>query len=168
MNIEPSIEDINGTLIWYHYICKREVWLIGHGIEANQDNDLMLFGRHIHEVFYKNHKKEFVIDNTIKIDIMSGSRVIGEIKKSSKYLKSSTMQLAFYIYYMKQKGISLSGELIIPEENKRIKVFLTEEIESELNSAIKDIKAILSYEKLPEPEKIQYCNTCAYKEMCWS
>jgi CRISPR-associated exonuclease Cas4 len=24
---------VNGTLIWYSYICEREVWLIGHGIK---------------------------------------------------------------------------------------------------------------------------------------
>ncbi|HIP42776.1 MAG TPA: Dna2/Cas4 domain-containing protein, partial [Aquifex aeolicus] len=23
---------VNGTLVWYYHICKREVWLIGHGI----------------------------------------------------------------------------------------------------------------------------------------
>ncbi|MGC8588553.1 MAG: CRISPR-associated protein Cas4 [Hydrogenobaculum sp.] len=168
MEIEQSIENVNGTLIWYYYICKREVWLIGHGIEADQENDFILLGRHIHDIFYKNYKKEFMIDNTIKIDIIPGNYVIGEIKKSSKYLKSATMQLAFYIYYMKQKGIHLNGELMIPEERKRIKVFLTEDIEKELENAIKDIKTILSYEKPPKPEKIQYCNRCAYKEMCWS
>lgn len=27
---------INGTLIWYYFICKREVWLIGHGSEIRK------------------------------------------------------------------------------------------------------------------------------------
>ncbi|HHG74358.1 MAG TPA: Dna2/Cas4 domain-containing protein, partial [Persephonella sp.] len=59
--------DIGGTLIWYYYICKREVWLIGHGIEPEQENDYIALGRHIHEIFYQRRKKELTIDNTIKI-----------------------------------------------------------------------------------------------------
>ncbi len=65
-----ELQDINGTLIWYYYICPREVWLIGHSIEADQESDFLLLGRHIHEIFYKRQKKEFMIDNTIKIDIL--------------------------------------------------------------------------------------------------
>gem|GEM_PF-6044767 len=29
---------VNGTLIWYSYICDRELWFIGHSIEPPQDN----------------------------------------------------------------------------------------------------------------------------------
>jgi len=159
---------INGTLIWYYYICPREVWLIGHGIEADQESDFLVLGRHIHEIFYKRQKKEFVIDNTIKIDILPGKKVIGEIKKSSKYIHSARMQVAFYLYYMKQKGLEIEGELLFPEERKREKVILTPEIEKEIENAIKNIQKILKMEKPPKPEKISYCKTCAYKEMCWS
>ena len=160
--------NINGTLIWYYYICPREVWLIGHSIEADQESDFLILGKHIHEIFYKRQKKEFLIDNTIKIDILPNKKVIGEIKKSSKYLKSAKMQIAFYLYYMKQKGISIEGELLIPEERKREKVVLTKELEQELEKAIKEINKILNQEKPPKPVKIPYCKNCAYKEMCWS
>ncbi len=112
----------NGTLIWYYYICKREVWLIGHGIEANQENDLILLGRHIHEVFYRRRKKELSIDNRIKIDILPGRKVIGEIKKSSRFLESAKMQVTFYLYYMKhKKGIWMEGLLLIPEREEKDK-----------------------------------------------
>jgi len=160
--------NINGTLIWYYYICPREVWLIGHSIEADQESDFLILGKHIHEIFYKRQKKEFLIDNTIKIDILPNKKVIGEIKKSSKYLKSAKMQIAFYLYYMKQKGINIEGELLIPEERKREKVVLTKELEQELEKAIKEINKILNQEKPPKPVEIPYCKNCAYKEMCWS
>jgi len=163
-----DLEKINGTLIWYYYICPREVWYIGHSIEADQENDFLLLGKHIHELFYKREKKEIFIDNTIKIDILSSKKIIGEIKKSSKYLKSAIMQVAFYLLYLKQKGIFLEGELLIPEERKKEKITLTQEIEKELFTAIKEIKNILNKDKPPKPMKIQYCKTCAYKEMCWS
>ncbi|GAB6072089.1 CRISPR-associated protein Cas4 [Venenivibrio stagnispumantis] len=163
-----DLEKINGTLIWYYYICPREVWYIGHSIEADQENDFLLLGKHIHEIFYKREKKEIFIDNTIKIDILSSKKIVGEIKKSSKYLKSAIMQVAFYLLYLKQKGIFLEGELLIPEERKKEKITLTQEIEKELFTAIKEIKNILNKDKPPKPLKIQYCKTCAYKEMCWS
>ncbi|GIX41985.1 MAG: CRISPR-associated protein Cas4 [Leptospiraceae bacterium] len=161
-------ENINGTLIWYYYICHREVWLIGHSIEPNQENDFIKIGRHIHEHFYKKQKKELLIDNKIKIDIIENKKVIGEIKKSSSFLKSARMQLAFYLYYLKQKGINLKGELLIPEERKKERVILTKEIEQELQDSIKKIKEILELKKPPKPVKIPYCKNCAYKELCWS
>jgi len=163
-----EILNINGTLIWYYYICPREVWLIGHGIEADQESDFLVLGRHIHEIFYKNRKKELVIDNIIKIDILPSKKVIGEIKKSSKFLESARMQIAFYLYFMKQKGVEMEGELLIPEERKKEKVVLTPEIKKKLEKAVKEIKKILKLEKPPKANKIQYCRACAYRELCWS
>ena len=160
---------IGGTLIWYYYICKREVWLIGHGIEPEQDSDYIALGRHIHEIFYRRRKRELTIDNTIKIDILPGRRVIGEIKKSSRYLESARMQVAFYLYYMKkEKGVSMEGLLLIPEERRRIKVSLTPELEEEIERAIEGIERILSMERPPPAVKIPYCRKCAYRSMCWA
>jgi CRISPR-associated exonuclease Cas4 len=164
-----EINNINGTLIWYYYICHREVWLIGHSIESDQENDFLLLGKHIHESFYKREKKEIFIDNTIKIDILSNKKIIGEIKKSSKFIQSARMQIAFYLYYLKkEKNVEFVGELLIPEERKREKIILTKEIEEELEKAKKDIIEILKLPKPPKPEKIPYCKNCAYKDMCWS
>jgi len=161
--------NIGGTLIWYYYICKREVWLIGHGIEPEQENDYIALGRHIHEIFYQRRKKELTIDNTIKIDILPGRRVIGEIKKSTRYLESAKMQLAFYLYYMKkEKGVKMDGLLLVPEERRRLKVSLTSEVEKELEKAIKDIEVIISMERPPSAVKIPYCKKCAYRNMCWA
>ena len=160
---------IGGTLIWYYYICKREVWLIGHGIEPEQDSDYIALGRHIHEIFYCRRKRELTIDNTIKIDILPGRRVIGEIKKSSRYLESARMQVAFYLYYMKkEKGVPMEGFLLIPEERRRIKVSLTPELEEEIERAVEDIERILSMERPPPAVKIPYCRRCAYRSMCWA
>ncbi len=159
---------VNGTLMWYYYICKREVWLIGHGIEADQANEFLLLGRHIQELFYKREKKEFLIDNTIAIDILPQKKVVGEIKKSSRYEKAAKMQLAFYLWYMKQKGVELEGELRIPQERKKQKVHLTPQLEREIEEAIADIQKVLSLPKPPPPVKIPYCKHCAYKDLCWS
>lgn len=160
---------VNGTLIWYYYICPREVWLIAHSIESDQENDFLLLGRHIHEIFYQREKKEIIIDNTIKIDIMFNKKIVGEIKKSSKFLHSARMQIAFYLFYLKKvKNLNLTGELLIPEERKKETIILTEELEKELEKTIENIQKIINLSKPPKPVKIHYCKNCAYKELCWS
>jgi len=160
---------VNGTLVWYYHICKREVWLIGHGIEANQQSDFLLLGKHIQEIFYRKKRKEINIDNIIKIDLLPGGKVIGEVKKSSKYLESAKMQLAFYLYYMKyEKNVEIDGVLLFPEERKRIDVRLTEELERRVKETIEGIREILRLPKPPEVRKIPYCKNCAYKEFCFA
>ena len=100
---------------------------------------------------------------------MPGKRIIGEIKKSSKFLESAKMQVAFYLYYMKfEKNLDMEGMLLIPEERKRIKVFLTPTLKQEVERAIKEIKNILRLEKPPKAVKIPYCSKCAYRSMCWT
>ena len=151
--VEKELSDFiaNGTLIWYYYICKREVWLIAHGIEPPQENEFISIGRLIHEEYYRKFKKELLVDNKIKIDVLEGRKVIGEIKKSSKYLESAKMQLAFYLYYLKTvKGERLEGELLIPEERKRIRVKLTTELEKEVERAVWEIERTFHLQKEPK------------------
>lgn len=162
------LNKVNGTLVWYYHICHRQVWLIGHSIEPDQDSDILALGRYIHQFYYKRERKELFIDNQIKIDLLANKKIVGEIKKSSKHRKSAQMQLAFYLYYLKHKGISIEGELLIPEERRRERVVLTPEIEEELYQVLKGIVDILQLEKPPKPQKIPYCKNCAYREMCWS
>ncbi|MBM3239523.1 Dna2/Cas4 domain-containing protein [Candidatus Poribacteria bacterium] len=37
-NVVNANINITGTLIWYYYICKREVWLMSRSLEAEQNN----------------------------------------------------------------------------------------------------------------------------------
>jgi CRISPR-associated exonuclease Cas4 len=158
----------NGTLIWYYYICKREVWLISHGIEPPETEPILL-GRLIHKESYKKYRKELFVDGKIKVDLLEGKKVVGEIKKSSRYLESAKMQLAFYLYYLEvEKGVKLNGELLIPEERKRIRLTLTDDLRAKLVRAVEDIERITSMPFPPPPRKIRYCKNCAYREFCWS
>ncbi|ACN98974.1 hypothetical protein SULAZ_0867 [Sulfurihydrogenibium azorense Az-Fu1] len=60
------------------------------------------------------------------------------------------------MFYLKEeKGIEIEGELLIPEEKKRVKIILTKEIEEEIKRAIVNITEILKLPKPPKPEKIQ-------------
>jgi len=160
---------VTGTLIWYYYLCHREVWLMAHEINPNQDNQLIDLGRLIHEESYQREKKEFETAG-MKIDILGkkdGKLLIAEVKKSSRFLESATMQLSFYLYRLKELGFNAGGELLIPKERKRIAVELTPELEDELKKAFEAIEKIISRDKPPEPVRVGFCKRCAYREFCW-
>jgi len=164
------MEKITGTLIWYYYICPREVWLMAHELSPKQDNTFLEIGRLIHEDSYSREKKEITFGN-VKFDILKkrdGQIVVAEVKKSSRFEKSARMQLGFYLHRLKEMGISAKGELLIPKEKKKIPVELDAGIEKELQRAISEIEDIISKETPPVLEKIKFCRNCAYREFCWA
>lgn len=98
---------ITGTYVWYYCICKREVWLLSRGINPDQSDENMDIGRFLHENTYSREKKEIDFCG-MKLDILkkeSGQLVIGEIKKSSKYIESAEMQLLHYLNELNKLGI---------------------------------------------------------------
>lgn len=160
---------INGTMVWYSQICERQVWLIGHSIEPFQENEKLEYGRAIHELYYQEGRKEILIDNAIKIDLLRNKKIVAEIKSSSKSLKSARLQLLYYLYYLKhEKGVLLDAQILVPTERKKINVRLDESSEREVESVIERIRYILSLPVPPKPVKVPYCRNCAYKDMCWA
>jgi len=142
---------------------------MSHELNPEEDNPFLEIGRLIHEDSYKREKKEISVGN-MRIDLIkkaNGEVIIGEVKKSSRFEKSARMQLAFYLYRLKEKGINATGELLIPKEKKKISVELTLDVENELMEVFKKIREIISEEKPPEPVKNRYCSNCAYREFCW-
>ena len=163
--------DITGTLIWYYYSCTREVWLLAHQITADQDDSNMDVGRFIHEHTYARDKQKEISIGNIKLDIVRQDKdglVVGEVKKSSRYVKSARMQLAFYIWELKQRGIMAKGELLFPKEKKKEEVILEDSLERELMSSMEEIRNIISRDKPPQAKKIGLCRNCAYREFCWA
>jgi len=161
---------VNGTLVWYYYICHREVWLMAHRITPNKYDDNIEYGRYISEHSYGREKKEIEI-GPVKIDILSarnGKLVVSEVKKSSKYIESAKMQLLLYLEVLEQAGIKAEGELRFPLEKRREKILLTTENREELNEAKVEIIKIIYKDKPPELKRIRWCYNCAYREFCWS
>jgi len=101
--ILPDGKRVTGTLVWYYFICKREVWLMGREITPDEDEELLKIGRAIHDIYYRDMKKEVRLDG-IRIDRIRG-RVIYEIKTSSKYLEATKFQLLYYIYRLREEGV---------------------------------------------------------------
>lgn len=170
MFFNPGEFKITGTYIWYYFICKREVWLLSRGITADQENTNLEIGRYLHEHSYERERKEVEFAG-MKLDIVKqkgGQLVIGEIKKTSKYLESARMQLLHYIGELEKTGVKVSGVLLVPKEKTREEVNLDQEAKNKLGQVKEDIWHIVCMEKPPEAVKNHYCPTCAYTEMCWA
>lgn len=160
---------LGGTLIWYYYVCPREVWFMAHRILPQEDNDFLALGRLLHEESYRRERHEVLIDNTIRIDLRLADGVVAEVKKSSKSLEAARMQLAYYLYYLKhEKGVERRGLLLIPSERRRIVVELTPELESELREVIVRIRRLAARPKPPPLKRLPVCRGCAYAPICWS
>ena len=104
----------------------RDISQTSREITPDEDDANIDFGRFLQEKVYQRDKKEVTIGH-IKMDVIKkehGRLVIGEVKKSSKYEKSAGMQLAFYLYELKEAGIEAGGELMFPQEKKKIKLEL--------------------------------------------
>lgn len=170
MFFSPAEFRITGTYVWYYCVCKREVWLLSRGITPDQSDENMDIGRFLHENAYSREKKEIDFYG-MKLDIIKKENeqlIIGEIKKSSKYLESAKMQLLHYLNELEKQGIEAEGVLLIPEEKKRHAIVLDEEGKRKLNEVLDGIKEVVAREVPPKPEKINYCKNCAYNELCWS
>jgi len=63
------MKQITGTLIWYYYICPREVWLMAHKLNPNQEDSFLKIGRLLGQDAYKREKKEITVGN-MKIDLI--------------------------------------------------------------------------------------------------
>lgn len=143
---------------------------MAHNIIPDQDDPNIDLGRFIHENSYSRKKKEISLGN-IKLDIVgskNGQVIVGEVKKSSKYIESAKMQLAYYLLELKRNGIDAVGVLMFPKERKRVEIKLDYKLQEKLEQVEKDILKIC-YEPYPQqPKKITLCRNCGYREFCWA
>lgn len=165
-----DVMEINGTLMWYYKICKREVWLMSRNIVPDQQDTNIDIGRFIHETSYGRNKKEIEFGN-VKFDVLLNTKdelIIGETKKTSKFQEASQMQLLYYLRELRKANINAMGVLLYPEEKKRVEVELTGENILELEKAEDEILLIMNKETPPPIEKNKYCRSCGYREYCYA
>ncbi|MEO0272266.1 MAG: CRISPR-associated protein Cas4 [candidate division WOR-3 bacterium] len=158
-NVSPSI-------LRSFLICHRQAWLLFHGLHGDEENIHLKQGKEVHFTSFPSKKKEITVDNFMKIDLIEGNHV-AEVKKSSKYVEASKIQLAYYLFYLKvKKGLELKGILIFPLEKRRELVELTPELEHRLMCIIKDAERVLSQPLPPSPKTPEYCKKCSFFDFC--
>jgi len=160
---------IIGVHINYYHICKRELWLFSHGLQMEHTSDTVYIGKVVDENSYAREEKSVDIDGVINIDwIDTKTGVIHEVKKSDSVEKAHEMQVLYYLWYLKQKGVEgITGEIDYPLLKQKTKVELTPEKEQELLNALANIEAIVQQETPPDRINKRFCKTCSYYELCW-
>jgi CRISPR-associated exonuclease Cas4 len=162
--------EVTGTLVWYYAICPREAWLMAHEIEPERDFGLLAEGRLNQEAHYKRATKELSLPG-MRLDQVrreDGRLIVSEVKKSSRFLPATRLQLGYYLWRLAKEGMEASGEILVPEERKRELVELTPELKTEVESLVAKIETLVQEPVPPPAEKIPFCKRCAYAEFCWS
>lgn len=161
---------ITGTLVWYYAICPREAWLMAHQLEPERDFGLLAEGRLNQEAHYKRANKELSLPG-MRLDQVrreGGRLIVSEVKKTSRFLPATRLQLGYYLWRLSEEGMEASGEILVPAERKREIVELTPELKEEVESTVATIEALVRELGPPPARKIPFCKRCAYAEFCWS
>lgn len=159
-----------GSYVQAFSICPRQAWLMSRQICPDESHELLQIGRLIQNQTYARERKEVHVEH-LALDLVcrAGKNfVVAEIKKSSRALEAARMQLAFYLYELKQMGIYAEGELLFPEEKKRESLMLTPELEEKVEAIKREISQVISQLLPPSPIRNRYCSKCAYVEFCWA
>ena len=159
-----------GTHVNYYFVCQRKLWLFAHGLQMEQTSDTVYTGKVVDQSSYERQEKGFDIDGVINIDwIDSRTGIIHEVKKSNKIEKAHEMQVLYYLWYLKQKGVEgISCEIDYPLLRQRTTVRLTPEKEHELCEALSGIQMTVGSEAPPERMNRRFCKKCSYYELCWA
>ena len=132
-----------------------------------QESDRVAMGRLVHEESYARKKKELKIDDRIVLDWREDG-VVHEVKLTDKMEAAHEMQLLYYLYYLKLKGVEgLRGQIDYPKLRETKMVELTQEKEREIEEALMEMEQIVSSRKAPEVDWMKICRACSYAELCW-
>lgn len=159
---------ITGMMIYYYIVCKRKLWYFYNQIQMEADNENVQIGKVLDENAYEREEKHINIDNVISIDYIKIKGILHEVKKSKKIEEAGIMQVKYYLYYLKQKGVKgIKGKIDYPLLKQSIDVELTAEDEKYIESVLIDIKEIVNTHLPPKLEKKRICKKCAYFELCY-
>lgn len=159
---------ITGVMMYYYKVCHRKLWYFYNEIEMEHTNENVSIGKAIDEKAYQREDKHINIDNVINIDYIKTKKVLHEVKKSKKIESASVFQVKYYLYYLRQRGVSdVKAKIDYPILKQTVEVILNDKDIVEIEDAIKDIKVILDKTVPPELNKKRICKSCAYYELCY-
>lgn len=159
-----------GTQVAYYIVCKRKLWLFTRGISFEHLSEWVALGKLLDERSFKRDREEGFYDEPVKVDFIRRREglVIHEIKHSRAIETAHELQVKYYIYYMRKKGLKVSRGILHYPKAKQIKeVVLSAEDEELIEKALRHMGEILSLEKPPPVVEKPYCKRCAYEAFCY-
>jgi CRISPR-associated exonuclease Cas4 len=166
-DMDKVLPIFTGTEVGYYFICPKKLWWFAHGVVMEQESDRVRLGRVVHEESYARRRKELNIDDRIVLDWREDG-VIHEVKLTDAMEAAHEMQLLYYLYYLKCKGVEgLRGQIDYPKLRETKMVELTPEKEQLIELALVEMKRIVSAGSAPAVEWMKICRSCSYAELCW-
>ncbi len=161
-------KEITGVMIYYYKFCKRKLWYFYNEIQMEQGNENVLIGKAIDEETYKRDKKHINIDNIINIDFIRSKGILHEVKKSKKIEEASILQVKYYLYFLKKRGVNnIKGKIDYPLLKQSIDVELLDDDIKDIEKILDDIKIIVKANNPPSLDKKKICKSCAYYDLCF-
>lgn len=162
--------NITGTAINYFFICTRKLWFYQNHLEMEHTSEYVELGKLLHEDSYPREKRrEWNIDNLIRIDFIDKQGILHDIKSGPAMETAHVMQLCYYLYLLKQKGVThRKGVINYPRQRRTTEVELTPEREQEVETAMQSVTEIAQLPTPPHADYMKICKSCSYQELCWS
>ena len=162
--------NITGTAINYLYVCQRKLWFYQHHLEMEHTSEAVDLGQHLHQESHpRENRREWNIDNLVKIDFIDKHGIIHDIKSGPAMETAHIMQICYYLYLLKQKGVSnRKGVINYPRQRRTTEVELTLEREQEVEDAIAKTNEVAALPTPPHADYMKICKSCSYQELCWS
>ncbi|MDY6228747.1 MULTISPECIES: CRISPR-associated protein Cas4 [unclassified Clostridium] len=161
-------KEITGVMIYYYEVCKRKLWYFYNEIQMEQGNENVEIGKTIDEETYRREKKHINIDNIINIDFIKSKGILHEVKKSNKIEDASILQVKYYLYFLKKKGVeNIKAKIDYPLLKQSIDVELTDEDNIVIEDILLDLQKITSLKNPPYLDKKRICKACAYHDLCF-
>ena len=160
---------ITGTEINYLFICPRKLWLFHHHIEMEHTSDYVALGQLLHEDSYPREKKDMLIDNLIRIDFVDRDGVLHDVKHGRSMETAHEMQILYYLYILKQRGLpGRKGVINYTRQRRKAEVELTPDRERDVEAAMEQVVQVTALPVPPDAEFTKLCRSCSYAELCWS
>ena len=161
-------KEVTGVMIYYYEVCKRKLWYFYNEIQMEQGNENVAIGKAIDEETYSRDEKHINIDNIINIDFIRSKGVLHEVKKSKKIEEASILQVKYYLYFLKKKGVdNIKAKIDYPLIKQSVEVTFTDEDIVKIEDILLDIAKIVESNIPPMLEKNRICKSCAYYDLCF-
>ncbi|MEN3000724.1 MAG: CRISPR-associated protein Cas4 [Armatimonadota bacterium] len=154
-------------------ICPRKCWFLQRQLLMEPHSPYVELGRLIHQEALAEPARreptftEVSIEGFARIDKLAGELVY-EIKRSPRKQEAHRLQLLYYLYLLRERGLTLKGVLYYPEQKRREIVELDEAGLQTLQRAIDALRQLREQPLPPHvPKPMTICRTCAYQELCW-
>lgn len=159
-------KEITGVMVYYYIVCKKKLWYFYHEISMEHTNDNVYIGKLVDEESYKREAKHINIDNVINIDFIRTKKILHEVKKSKSIEEASILQVKYYLYYLKKKGvIDIKAKIDYPLLKQSVDIEIDEDDEKYIQETLDKIKEIVSLKYPPKTDKKKICKSCAYYDL---